>query len=145
VRSPHAHAKIVKTDVAEAIGGPGVIAVLTGGDAAANGLKPIPHSPVPTNPHEVPLRNRDGSGFFIAPHPVLARDAVRYVGEPVAIVIAETLAAAMDAAEQVGVVYEPLHPNDLGRLLDRHGFQPKMVIPENLFREMRRKKDARCQ
>jgi CO/xanthine dehydrogenase Mo-binding subunit len=61
---------------------------------------------VPTNPHEVPLRNRDGSGFFIAPHPVLVRDAVRYVGEPVAIVIAETLAAAMDAAEQVGVVYE---------------------------------------
>jgi carbon-monoxide dehydrogenase large subunit len=56
----------------------------------------------------VPLRNRDGSGFFIAPHPVLARDAVRYVGEPVAIVIAETLAAAMDAAEQVGVVYEPV-------------------------------------
>ena len=108
VRSPHAHAKIVKTDVAEAIGGPGVIAVLTGGDAAADGLKPIPHSPVPTNPHEVPLRNRDGSGFFIAPHPVLARDAVRYVGEPVAIVIAETLAAAMDAAEQVGVVYEPV-------------------------------------
>jgi carbon-monoxide dehydrogenase large subunit len=71
-----------------------------------DGLKPIPHSPVPTNPHEVPLR--DGSGFFIAPHPVLARDAVRYVGEPVAIVIAETLAAAMDAAEQVGVVYEPV-------------------------------------
>ena len=108
VRSPHAHAKIVKTDVAEAIGGPGVIAVSTGGDAAADGLKPIPHSPVPTNPHEVPLRNRDGSGFFIAPHPVLVRDAVRYVGEPVAIVIAETLAAAMDAAEQVGVVYEPV-------------------------------------
>jgi carbon-monoxide dehydrogenase large subunit len=106
VRSPHAHAKIVKTDVAEAIGGPGVIAVLTGGDLAVDGLKPIPHSPVPTNPHEVPLR--DGSGFFIAPHPVLARDAVRYVGEPVAIVIAETLAAAMDAAEQVGVVYEPV-------------------------------------
>jgi carbon-monoxide dehydrogenase large subunit len=92
VRSPHAHVKIVKTDVAEAIRGPGVMSVLTGGDAAADGLKPIPHSPVPANPHEVPLRNRDGSGFFIAPHPVLARDAVRYVGEPVAIVIAETLA-----------------------------------------------------
>src|SRR5205823_12491651 len=108
VRSPHAHAKIVKTDVAEAIGGPGVIAVLTGGDAAANGLKPIPHSPVPTNPHEVPLRNRDGSGFFIAPHPVLAEDAVRYVGEPVAVVVGETLAEAMDAAERVDVVYERL-------------------------------------
>jgi aerobic carbon-monoxide dehydrogenase large subunit len=108
VRSPHAHAKIVKTDVRLAIGGPGVIAVLTGSDAVADGLERIPHSPVPTNPHEVPLRNRDGSGFFIAPHPVLARDAVRYVGEPVAIVVAETLAEAMDAAEQVEVVYEPV-------------------------------------
>jgi aerobic carbon-monoxide dehydrogenase large subunit len=108
VRSPHPYAKIVKTDVAQAIVGPGVIAVLTGSDAAADGLKPIPHSPVPTNPHEVPLRNRDGSGFFIAPHPVLARDAVRYAGEPVAIVVAETLAAAMDAAERVEVIYEPV-------------------------------------
>ena len=71
-------------------------------------MKPIPHSPVPANPHEVPLSNRDGSAFFIAPHPVLARDAVHYVGEPVAIVVAETLAEAMDAAEQVEVVYEPL-------------------------------------
>src|SRR5262249_16383460 len=59
-------------------------------------------------PHEVPLRNRDGSGFFIAPHPVLATNVVRYVGEPIAIVVAQTLAEAMDAAEQVEVVYEPL-------------------------------------
>ncbi len=108
VRSPHAHASIVKIDVAEAICGPGVIAVLTGSDAAADGLRPIPHSPVPANPHEVKLRNRDGSGFFIAPHPVLALDAVRYVGEPVAVVVAETLTQAMDAAERVDVVYAPL-------------------------------------
>ena len=51
---------------------PGVLAVLTGGDAAEDGLRPIPHSPVPTNPHEVPLKSRDGSDFFLAPHPVLA-------------------------------------------------------------------------
>src|ERR1700730_13018801 len=107
VRSPHAHASIVNIDVA-AIREPGVIAVLTGADGAADGLRPIPHSPVPTNPHEVPLRNRDGSSFFIAPHPVLALDAVRYVGEPVAVVVGETLFQAMDAAEHVGVVYEPL-------------------------------------
>jgi carbon-monoxide dehydrogenase large subunit len=56
----------------------------------------------------VPLRNRDGSGFFIAPHPLLAHDAARYVGEPVAIIVAETLAQAMDAAERVDVVYQPL-------------------------------------
>src|SRR5271170_7241389 len=108
VRSPDSHAKIVKIDVALAIGGPGVIAVLTGSDAAGDGLKPIPHSPVPTNPHEVPLKSRDGSAFFLAPHPVLAADAVRYVGEPVAVVVAETVAQAMDAAERVNVVYEPL-------------------------------------
>ena len=59
LRSPHAHASILKIDMAEAVRGPGVIAVLTGSDAAADGLRPIPHSPVPTNPHEVPLRNRE--------------------------------------------------------------------------------------
>jgi carbon-monoxide dehydrogenase large subunit len=108
LRSPHAHASILKIDVAEAIRRSGVIAVLTGADAAADGLHPIPHSPVPTNPHEVPLRNRDRSEFFIAPHPILAFDAVRYVGEPVAAVVAKTLSEAMDAAERVDVVYEPL-------------------------------------
>jgi aerobic carbon-monoxide dehydrogenase large subunit len=107
VRSPHAHASIASIDLSRAIGCPGVFTVLTGSDAASDGLRPIPHSPVPANPHEVPLRNRDGSGFFIAPHPVLAEDAVRYVGEPVAVVVAETLAEAVDAAERVDVVYEP--------------------------------------
>jgi carbon-monoxide dehydrogenase large subunit len=108
VRSPHAHAAVDSIDVAAALALPGVLAVLTGSDAAEDGLRPIPHSPVPSNPHEVPLHIRDGSGFFIAPHPVLATDEVRYVGEPVAVVIAETLAAAMDAAERVDVVYRPL-------------------------------------
>ena len=108
VRSPHAHASIARIDATAAIGCPGVLTVLTGSDAASDGLRPIPHSPVPANPHEVPLRNRDGSGFFIAPHPVLAEDAVRYVGEPVAVVVAETLAEAVDAAERVDVVYKPL-------------------------------------
>src|SRR6185503_5920496 len=58
VRSPHAHASIAAIDVTGAIGGPGVLTVLTGNDAAKDGLHPIPHSPVPSNPHEVPLRNR---------------------------------------------------------------------------------------
>src|SRR5712672_2007855 len=84
VRSPYAHASIVKIDAARASGCPGVLAVLTGRDAAGDGLRPIPHSPVPANPHEVPLRSPVGSEYFIAPHPILARDAVRYVGEPVA-------------------------------------------------------------
>src|SRR5271163_3189681 len=53
-------------------------------------------------------QSRDGSPFFIAPHPAFAIDAVRYVGEAVAVVIAETLAQAMDAAERVDVSYEVL-------------------------------------
>src|SRR3954451_2892945 len=108
VRSPHAHAGIVAIDAVTALATPGVLAVLIGGDAAEDGLRPIPHSPVPTNPHEVPLTSRDGSEFFLAPHPVLALDAVRYVGEPVAIVVAETPSQAMDAAELVEVTYREL-------------------------------------
>ncbi|HEV8031098.1 MAG TPA: xanthine dehydrogenase family protein molybdopterin-binding subunit, partial [Stellaceae bacterium] len=108
LRSPHAHARISVIDAATAMAAPGVLAVLIGGDAMADGLRPIPHSPVPANPHEVPLKSRDGSQFFIAPHPVLAVDAVRYVGEPVAVIVAETLAQAMDAAERVELTYEPL-------------------------------------
>src|SRR5579872_6489938 len=108
VRSPHPHAVIAGIDVTGARAASGVLAVLTAADAAADGLRPIPHSPVPANPHEVPLKSRDGSAFFIAPHPVLAADVVRHVGEPVAVVVAETLAQARDAAERVGIVYEPL-------------------------------------
>jgi carbon-monoxide dehydrogenase large subunit len=108
VRSPHAHARIASIDIGPATRAPGVIAVLTGSDAVKDGLQPIPHRPVPANPHEVPLRSRDGSPFFIAPHPVLAIGKVRYVGEPVAVVIAETLYQAMDAAERLAVAYDPL-------------------------------------
>ena len=107
IRSPHAHAAIVDIDMGDARSAPGVIAVLTGRDAAADGLRPIPHGPVPTNPHEVALRNRDDSDFLIAPHPVMAVETVRYVGEAVAIVIAEKLYQAMDAADLVDVTYEP--------------------------------------
>jgi carbon-monoxide dehydrogenase large subunit len=108
VRSPHAHARLRRIDVAPALAVPGVIAVLTGEDAAADGLRPIPHRPVPANPHEVPLRNRDGSDFFLAPHPPLPTDTARFVGEAVAMVIAETPAAAKDGAQRLAVDYEPL-------------------------------------
>jgi aerobic carbon-monoxide dehydrogenase large subunit len=108
VRSPHAHARIRRIDAAHALKVPGVFAVLTGKDAVAAGLQPIPHRPVPTNPHEVPLRSRDGSAFFIAPHSPLPADRARFVGEAVAMVIGETPAAARDGAEAVDVDYEPL-------------------------------------
>src|SRR5919108_5031039 len=68
VRSPHAHARIVRIDAAGALKVPGVLAVLTGADAAADGLRAIPHQPVPTNPHEVPLKSPDGSEFFVPSH-----------------------------------------------------------------------------
>jgi len=108
VRSPHAHARIVGVDGAVALKLPGVLAVLTGADAAADGLRPIPHSPVPTNPHELQLRNPDGSEPFIDPHLPLPADRARLVGEAVAMVVAETPAVARDAAEAVLVEYEPL-------------------------------------
>lgn len=108
MRSPHAHARIRRIDAAGALAVPGVIAVLTGADAAADGLQPIPHRPLPSNPNEVPLGSRDPSAFFLAPHPPLPGDRVRFVGEPVAMVIAETPASARDGAERVAVDYEPL-------------------------------------
>ena len=89
-------------------GMPSVIAVLTGSDAERDGLQPIPYRPVPASPHEVPLKSGDGSPFFLAPHPVLAVGKVRHVGEAIAVVVAETMSQATDAAERVEVQYEPL-------------------------------------
>src|SRR5713226_888539 len=113
VRSPHAHARIksISTDSARAV--PGVISVLTGADATADGLKPIPHKPVTVNPHEVALRNRDGSPFYIPPYAVLPTDKARFVGEAVAMVVAENAMAAKDGAEAVEVDYEVLPFNSL--------------------------------
>jgi aerobic carbon-monoxide dehydrogenase large subunit len=108
IRSPHPHARIRGVDAGAARAAPGVIAVLTAADAAADGLAPIPHRPVPTNPHEFPLVGRDGGSVFVAPHPPLPADRARFVGEAVAMVIAETAGAAADAAERMIVDYEPL-------------------------------------
>jgi carbon-monoxide dehydrogenase large subunit len=106
VRSPHAHARIGRIDTAAALATPGVIAVLTGEDAAADGVKPLTHSPMPGNPHEELIRSRDVS--FVAPHPPMPADRVRFVGEIVAMVIAETPGAARDGAERVVVQWMPL-------------------------------------
>jgi len=116
VRSPHAHARIRGVSVADALAMPGVLAVLTGADAAADGLRPIPHRPVTTNPHEVSLKNRDGSPFTIPPYAALPADKARFVGEAVALVVAETVMAARDAADAVVVDFEPLP--SISRTLD---------------------------
>jgi aerobic carbon-monoxide dehydrogenase large subunit len=108
VRSPHAHARIAAIDASEALAAPGVLSVLTGADYLRDGLKPIPHRPFSASPPDVALRNRDGSAIFIAPHYPLPADRARFVGEAIAMVVAESLAAARDAAERVRVEYDPL-------------------------------------
>jgi carbon-monoxide dehydrogenase large subunit len=108
LRSPHAHALIRSIDTAAARAMPGVLAVLTGQDALADGLKAIPHLTAPGTAPDIVLHNRDGSPVPAAPHYVLPPDRVRHVGTAVAFVIAETVAQAKDAAEKIVVDYEPL-------------------------------------
>lgn len=109
VRSPHAHAKMRKIDVAAAMALPGVIAVLTGADALADGLGPIPHATGSSKTgSDIRLANRDGTERRITQQFALPLDRVRYVGEGVVLVVAETLAQARDAAEAVAIDWEPL-------------------------------------
>jgi carbon-monoxide dehydrogenase large subunit len=95
VRSPHAHAKINSIDTSAALAMPGVVGVYTGADLAADGVGGLPCG---FNP----------PGIKTAPHPVLAVNKVRHVGDGVAVVIAENRYAAQDAAEAVQVDYTPL-------------------------------------
>ena len=108
VRSPHAHARIKSVDSSEARSIPGVLAVLTGADVVADGLKPVPHTPYPTAGMDIALVNRDGTKSTIKLPDILPHDRARFAGEQVAMVVAETLAIAKDAAERVMVDYEPL-------------------------------------
>ncbi len=100
VRSPHPHARIKSIDIAGARAMPGVVDVLTAVDVAAAGANPMPcMAPVP---------NRDGTPIVFTPKPLLADGKITFVGEAVAMVIAETYAQAKDAAEKVAVDYDPL-------------------------------------
>ncbi len=108
VRSPHAHARIGRIDPREAKALPGVLAVLTGADFLEDGLKSIPHRPFSVSPPDARLQNRDGSEIFVAPHYPLPADKARFVGEAVAMVVAESVQLARDAAERVRVDYGPL-------------------------------------
>ena len=108
VRSLYPHARILGVDTEVARSMPGVAAVWTGRDCATDGLGVIPHSPVPSTRTDLKLTAPDGGPIFTGPHAVLPMDKVRHVGEPVAIVIAETREQALDAAEVVDVDYEPL-------------------------------------
>jgi aerobic carbon-monoxide dehydrogenase large subunit len=108
VRSPHAHAGIRHIDTAPAMAAPGVLAVLTGRDLLADRLRPIPHKVWQQHPADIALRERNGFKTFTAPHYALPADKVRFVGETVAVVIADTVAAAKDGAELVAIDYEAL-------------------------------------
>jgi carbon-monoxide dehydrogenase large subunit len=108
VRSPHPHARIAAIDIAQAMAMPGVLAVYTGADCAADGLGPIPHSPLPSTRYDIKLGAPGGGTVFEGPHLLLPADKARHVGEAVAMVVAKTRAQAMDAAEAVAVEYEEL-------------------------------------
>jgi aerobic carbon-monoxide dehydrogenase large subunit len=108
VRSPHAHAHIRGIKKDEALAVPGVLAVLTGADFLADGLKPIPHKPWSPHPAETRLRNKDDAPPFEALHYPLPADKARFAGEAVAMVVAETVHAAKDGAEQIEIDYEAL-------------------------------------
>jgi carbon-monoxide dehydrogenase large subunit len=100
LRSPHAHAQIRGIDTAAAQRAPGVVAVYTGKDMADDGVSGLPCGWL--------VHSKDGTPMVEPPHPALAVERVRYVGDQVAVVIAESLAAARDAAEQIAVDYAVL-------------------------------------
>jgi len=111
VRSPHAHAAIRRIDVKAARRAPGVLAVYTIEDLDRAGIGPLPCTAIYDNPDGTPMAQPE--------RPVLARDRVRFVGDPVVAIVAETKNAARDAAELVEIDYEPLpHVIETDRAMD---------------------------
>ena len=100
LRSPMGHANIKRVDAAAARKMPGVLFVGTGDDVLIDGLGDVPCS--------TPLTSRDGTPRHDTPRPILAQGKVRHAGQPVALVVAQTLAQARDAAEAIDVDYESL-------------------------------------
>jgi aerobic carbon-monoxide dehydrogenase large subunit len=98
VRSPYPSASIRSIEKTAALASDGVVAVLTGADMAADGFVEAPAT--------FKFAQGDGSFAFETPRPLLVRERVRFVGEPVAIVLARSFAAAQDGAERVAVEYE---------------------------------------
>jgi len=100
VRSPYAHAKLGEIDIAEAQAAEGVLAVYTAADFDAAGYGEVP------NVAYAMVKNRDGTPMYKTTRPILARDCVRYAGDPVAVVVATSEALARDAAELVMADYD---------------------------------------
>jgi aerobic carbon-monoxide dehydrogenase large subunit len=97
LRSPHANARITRLDTSAAAASPGIVAVFTGKDMEADGIGGLPCGWL--------INSKDGSPMKEPPHPVLAAGQVRHVGDPVAVVIGESLGQARDAAEAIAVDY----------------------------------------
>ncbi|MGP0092904.1 MAG: xanthine dehydrogenase family protein molybdopterin-binding subunit [Xanthobacteraceae bacterium] len=109
VRSPHAHARLLRVDAQAARACPGVLAILTGDDYTADGHVGIPQAPMPADAvdyRQPAFVAKPPRAILNVPQLPLAVERVRYVGEAVAIIVAETLFAARDAAERVIVEYE---------------------------------------
>src|SRR5690606_12517994 len=100
VRSPHAHARIGKIDTSRALKAPGVVDVITGADLAEAKVGGLPCGWL--------IHSKDGSPMKEPAHPVLVQGKVRHVGDTVALVVAETLLQAKDAAELVEIDYDVL-------------------------------------
>ena len=102
VRSPHAHARILAIDTADALNAPGVLAVYTGEDAKREGLGIV------ASPAADMLKNSDGTEIFKTTRHLIARERVRHAGDTVAMIVAETLNQARDAADLLVIDYESL-------------------------------------
>ena len=126
VRSQHAHARFKRIDTAEAARMPGVCAVLTGAELAADKIGNLICGWM--------IHSKDGSPMKMGAHPALANGKACHVGDPVAVVIAETLAQAKDAGEKVKVDYEVLPAvADPGKAQAAGAPQIHEVAPNNMI------------
>ncbi len=125
LRSPHAHAKILRIDISQATAMPDVVAVYTGADLVTAGIGTLPCTWA--------ITGRNGEPMAEPPHPALCVDTVRHVGDPVAVVIGRSVAAAKDASERIVVDYDPL-PAIAGTAAAIRGDAPQIwpEAPENL-------------
>src|SRR5262249_7104956 len=121
LRSPHAHARINSIDGKAAAAMPGVLAVLTGAELAADKIGNLICGWM--------IMSKDGSQMKMAPHPAIAHGKANYVGDAVAVVVAQTLAQAKDAAEKIKVDYQVLPAGAASAQNQREGGAPNHQAP----------------
>src|ERR1700730_13799732 len=127
LRSPHAHARLKRIDTAQATATPGVLAVLTGADLAADKIGNLICGWM--------IHSKDGSPMKMAPHPAIAHGKANFVGDIVAAVVADTLPRATDAAEKIKIEYEEL-PAVVDPAKAQGGLQIHDVAPRNTIYQL---------